>query len=258
MLDLILRLNKRFSDADKESAIPTIQKIINFAYLARREGVLALEAETDEEENYFLKTGLMLIVDGTDPDLVRAILERLLLADEHTDAELLIRLLSIEGVLSIQQGENPYIILIKLGAMLGEKYLPEIQKMEPEDITRHAYEFLHTLRDKKAWDECKDFEAKLLSYNYGPYISGNFMHIIKNLTLYDLVYALCGCSYEAITAVLRCTSQRRFVHICDEIERIADPMMDVNYFESPAVLRYQDKILKTIARLEDAGQIFSR
>ncbi len=52
-----------------------IKKIIDLANLARREGLLALEEAVSEIEDAFLKKGIMLVVDGTDPELVRNILE---------------------------------------------------------------------------------------------------------------------------------------------------------------------------------------
>ncbi len=52
-----------------------ISNIINLSNVARKEGLLALEEAASEIEDTFLKKGIMLIVDGTDPELVRGILE---------------------------------------------------------------------------------------------------------------------------------------------------------------------------------------
>ncbi len=52
-----------------------IEEIIKLANLARKEGLLALEESAGNLEDEFLKKGIMLIVDGTDPELVRNILE---------------------------------------------------------------------------------------------------------------------------------------------------------------------------------------
>jgi chemotaxis protein MotA len=53
----------------------TIGTLVAFAEKARREGLLALEAEAEVLNEPFLKKGIELIVDGTDPELVRNILE---------------------------------------------------------------------------------------------------------------------------------------------------------------------------------------
>ncbi len=59
-----------------------IQKIIDLSNVARKEGLLSLEEAAGELEDTFLQKGIMLIVDGTDPDLVRAILETELISIE--------------------------------------------------------------------------------------------------------------------------------------------------------------------------------
>jgi chemotaxis protein MotA len=49
--------------------------LVSLAEQARREGLLALDAQIAEIEDGFTKKGLQLVVDGTDPELVRDILE---------------------------------------------------------------------------------------------------------------------------------------------------------------------------------------
>ena len=52
-----------------------IQKIIDLSNVARKEGLLSLEEAAGDLDDEFLKKGILLIVDGTDPELVRAIME---------------------------------------------------------------------------------------------------------------------------------------------------------------------------------------
>ena len=53
----------------------TINKIIELSNVSRKEGLLALEEAANSIEDEFLKKGIMLVVDGTDAELVRGILE---------------------------------------------------------------------------------------------------------------------------------------------------------------------------------------
>lgn len=64
----------------------TIKNIIELSNVARKEGLLALEESANEIEDDFLKKGILLIVDGTDPELVRSILETELncIEDRHS------------------------------------------------------------------------------------------------------------------------------------------------------------------------------
>lgn len=53
-----------------------IRQIIDLSNVARKEGLLALEeAANGQIEDDFIKKGILLIVDGTDPEFVRSILE---------------------------------------------------------------------------------------------------------------------------------------------------------------------------------------
>ena len=52
-----------------------IRRIIDLSNVARKEGLLSLEEAAADLDDAFLKKGILLIVDGTDPELVRAIME---------------------------------------------------------------------------------------------------------------------------------------------------------------------------------------
>lgn len=63
-----------FKDEQQDPA-SVIQHIIDLSNTARKEGLLALEEAANGIEDDFLKKGIMLVVDGTDPELVRGIME---------------------------------------------------------------------------------------------------------------------------------------------------------------------------------------
>src|SRR3954466_11893851 len=52
-----------------------IQTLVSLAEKARKEGLLALEAQVKEIDDPFLKRGLQMGIDGTDPEELRAVLE---------------------------------------------------------------------------------------------------------------------------------------------------------------------------------------
>ncbi|MFQ5736227.1 MAG: flagellar motor protein [Thermodesulfobacteriota bacterium] len=59
----------------KADAHGIIKKIAELSGVARKDGLLALEASIKSIEDPFLKKGLQLVVDGTEPKLTREILE---------------------------------------------------------------------------------------------------------------------------------------------------------------------------------------
>lgn len=178
-----------------------IDMIIDIANVARRDGLLALEKMVEVMDNPFLKKGVLLIVDGANPELVKSIMEAEIyfLQERHalgqamidsmasyapaygmigtliglinmleklsepdtlgpsmavalvttfygvvlanlvftpistkliaiTAAETLEKELLLEGLMSVQDGENPRIIKDKLYAFLARKDIEKMQR----------------------------------------------------------------------------------------------------------------------------------
>ncbi|WP_428738660.1 motility protein A [Sulfurimonas sp.] len=59
----------------EEDVLELIKKLVEFATKARKEGILALENDVNNEENEFLKKGLSMAIDGSEPDTIRDLLE---------------------------------------------------------------------------------------------------------------------------------------------------------------------------------------
>jgi chemotaxis protein MotA len=64
---------------------PLVETLVRITQKARREGLLALESDIEEIPDDFMKRGLRLVVDGTDPEVLREILENdiRLMRDRH-------------------------------------------------------------------------------------------------------------------------------------------------------------------------------
>lgn len=62
-----------------------VEKIVEWGNVARREGLLGLETVSEAETDPFVKKGLQLLVDGSEPDTIRSVLEVELSATEHQE-----------------------------------------------------------------------------------------------------------------------------------------------------------------------------
>lgn len=62
-------------------------KIVNWSNIARREGLLGLEAIAEEEPDQFARKGLQLLVDGSEPEVIRSTLEVEIDTREHRDIQ---------------------------------------------------------------------------------------------------------------------------------------------------------------------------
>lgn len=187
---------------EQQDPAEVIRHIIELSNTARKEGLLALEEAANGIEDEFLKKGIMLVVDGTDPELVRGIMETdltciearhkktiavwekwaelgpawgmigtligliLMLKDMNdpstigpkmavalvttlygslianwlcnpvaskltinNNTEMMMKEITVEGILSIQAGENPRVIEEKLKSFLA----PSARNTAPED-----------------------------------------------------------------------------------------------------------------------------
>ncbi|MEE2730486.1 MAG: flagellar motor protein [Pseudomonadota bacterium] len=87
-----------------------IDHVINWSMTARKEGLLGLEAITENETDRFARKGLQLLVDGGEPESIRNVLEVDLITQEDKD-------LHAAKVFEAMGGYSPTIGII--GAVMG-------------------------------------------------------------------------------------------------------------------------------------------
>lgn len=245
MTELLLHLNCSFTQSEKQECVRFIKRIKSLANLARTYGILALEEEMESEESFFLKTGISLIVDGTDPVLVKTILQNLILSDKYTGAELLGRLILAEGVLSIQQGENPRIIGLKLASMLGEEFVRREKEeflCEQMDVMKKI-QFLEEVKGKQRLPESSVFESKILDLD-----NRSIQLVLRGISEACLIGALCGCGGEVVRKI--------FSNVSEALGYRLEQGMEVFKLEDKEyVLKCQAKILEKAASHERMGEI---
>lgn len=71
----VARIVKNAFQSKKLDLNDTVGRLVRFAEIARKEGILALEAEVGKIEDPFLKKGLQLVTDGVDIKVTEDILE---------------------------------------------------------------------------------------------------------------------------------------------------------------------------------------
>ena len=71
----IPRLYKKSFGGPGVDPAAAIDQMVGLAEKARRDGLLALEDEIAKVDDAFMKTGIQLVVDGTDSDVVRGIMQ---------------------------------------------------------------------------------------------------------------------------------------------------------------------------------------
>ncbi len=87
-----------------------IEKLVSWSNIARKEGLLGLENIEENEADAFTRKGLQLLVDGSEPDNIRGIMDVDITTKEHHD-------LSAARIFESMGGYSPTIGII--GAVLG-------------------------------------------------------------------------------------------------------------------------------------------
>ncbi len=94
----------------KVDLVGGINQVVGWSMTARKEGLLGLETVADAERDPYARKGLQLLVDGTEPEAIRSILEVDLYNQESRD-------LAAAKVFEAMGGYSPTIGII--GAVMG-------------------------------------------------------------------------------------------------------------------------------------------
>ncbi|MCR5673659.1 MAG: hypothetical protein K6F87_08105, partial [Lachnospiraceae bacterium] len=125
---------------EKEILIRLIDVIEKLSITARKYGLLELENEVSDLEdsatNGYLKQLMMLVVDGTDPEILEEIGIARYFAAPCNDYMALAYLIALDGSLMVQQNINPRVIRERLCSLLPEEMYYELKKREEEGDTK--------------------------------------------------------------------------------------------------------------------------
>ena len=104
---------------ERRKLLSTVDFLEMISNKARREGLLSLEETVQSLDSSVLRTGLKLVVDGTDPIIIQEVLSNLMLGAHLRGKELLEAMVSATGVLAVQSGYHPRYVRLCSEAHLG-------------------------------------------------------------------------------------------------------------------------------------------
>ena len=137
---------------DPESVVKPLaavcREIIRLSNIARTEGLLSLEESVMDESmpEIILKEELvkmvLLVVDGTDPEIVSDISMKRYFANNYTGLKGLSFLVLMCGALDIQAGDNPRIVESDIRSCMPEEVNNELDRMQAEEEAKEKKENL--------------------------------------------------------------------------------------------------------------------
>ena len=118
--DLSLAAKAACSKEDQESLVPIVKQLQGQSEIANKSGMLALEDEQKNIDDNFLRLGLQLIIDRTEPENVKDVLDSDIYYNESNGRELLKKIIIREALLRIQAGDTSRNVRICTSIFLGK------------------------------------------------------------------------------------------------------------------------------------------
>jgi flagellar motor component MotA len=95
-----------------------VERALAFAEKARREGILSLEEESDQDkiaERDIFEYGIRFVIDGTDKEIIEKILSNIIKQEKEENMRVL-KTIQKEAVLMIQEGMNTRLLYALLNS----------------------------------------------------------------------------------------------------------------------------------------------
>lgn len=241
--DWQLAENMRCSREEKIEIVSLIDILVRMSEKARAKGLLALDGDIDGYEHPLLKLGMRLVVDGTDPEIIKSILRARILSENKRGRDLLEQIIIYDAVSSIQWGDNPRILETKCFSFLGED-ADELQAKYASEA-RSSFEGESVENYINADGTVTEFFAemrKLLSLD-----DRSVQKTLREVDASELTVVLAGCDSDVRKKIFKNVSRRAAMLLVSETRRF-DPQPD-------AVEQHIARLFEIVAKLEEAGEI---
>jgi hypothetical protein len=192
----------------KHTVDAAISKILSFADVARRQGLLAviplIDKKALEDRNNIFEYGIAMVCNGFEAEIIEDILQNIRSIKKRSFEQAIIDTLSIIGVLSIQAGHNPNVIIQRLDSRIPEWCRGDLLKhriakinmklvdeeafpreyLRPEE-TETEFENLATLNDRQIQELLREVDTDTLVWALkgNEKMKGVFYHNMNNCNI---------------------------------------------------------------------------
>jgi len=232
----------------KKHGLETIGQIIELSELAHKNGLFALGNVSLSilNSSKFFKIGLDLLLDGTDPAMLRSILENYILVGNYQGNVLIEQIFLMEGLLEIQNGSYPWEIKNYLSSLLGIEFHDEVTNFFGDDeASKEALSsYLGSVEDD--YSTSKDvlkFEKTILGID-----SRSMQRLLREVDLVILCRAIEKVGKSVQNAVLEGLPSRK-------IKNMVNVYKIHNNMNLAETLDAQNEVLKIIMELRRANDI---
>ena len=248
IIDLMMKLNLSFTDADRDACIPIISRIDDFSKAAHKDGFFALVDLIETEDNPFLKEAVMLVVDGCENPLLGELLAYMLIAEKDSSANMLCAFVIARGVMMIHNGDKPSKIKLELYSMLGAKYMAREREATDAKMAIHSLEqfYAQIAHYKSADIEGSPFASLIAESDKAALVDvcGQFETLLSNMSDESINAALKGVRTKTIEHAIRGLGFETIKRIMDNlpVERQAEIYSNWNFMGPIRISDIQDSV----------------
>ncbi len=234
---------------EKKECLQLCDFMISLSEKQHKQGLLSLESEVTEEAPFLLQKGLQLMLSGTQPIVLREIMNNYIYASNFSGKEFLAATLIKEGLLSIQMGEYPWDIREKLAAFFGVDFSNEIQqhfKNNNDDDELKMKNFAEAVNDKKVYLEA----TGLLEKPFEKLDKRSIQRVLREIDIVELVIGMKGASGKTQIRIID-GLPKSFRPVFIE----AGELFGIDEIGAPQIIDAQNRIVEKIKKLRVEGEI---
>lgn len=232
---------------DKRECLLIVDIIISLSQKSHKQGLLSLESEMNERLPFLLQKGLDMLLYGTEPLVLREILDNYIYTGNYTGKELLSRVLIRNGVLAMQMGEYPWVIKETLASFFGEDFSNEIKQHfgnSDEDKDAKIAELISAIENQKPYSEA----TNLLESIFEKLDKRSIQRTLREIDITDLAVAMKGASGITQCKIVE-GLPRNTVLILIELNEL------IGGIGIPQIVDAQNRIIGQIKKLRTEGEI---
>ena len=259
--------NEMYSDRENSEKISKVieayDRAILFSDIARKEGLLALEEASEgldlnDVTQEFLLQSIMLVVDGTDPELVAEIGMNRIVANSFSSFEGFVVLMYYKAALMIQSGVNPRVIEEYLKSLMPDFVRKVLfQKDCEKELTKASKEIeddkeliISLCKDDKEINEKDHSIVNQTAMTLMELSDREMQRLLRDTDNIDSIMVMKGLPGKARARIFDNVSNRLGIMLAKDMLYMGPVRMkDV---EEACVT-----IMKTVIKLEERGEIVS-
>ena len=244
-----------------------LELITNLSVISRKEGLLALEETANDMYGDRMKDALkqlvMLVVDGTDPEVIEEIGLAKYFSAGYEGYEAIQYMLYLLGALLVQQGKNPRVIEEYLLSILPDRVSEEYRRREEtayvaeeeayrknqEELDMSVVEKYYKGEMSLRYGEDGYFLYRVLEFVFQNLDDRQVQRLLREVDNADLEVMMFGLSGESRYALFRNLSKRLAIMVAEDMdyckEALTKDIENAGY-----------KVLDILIRLMNCGEIY--